>query len=251
MLAPEIFLRDLKRDGEGGVLILVHGYNTDVVHAIAWARSLPLLINSHDTTLLFRWPSPGNPVDFKGDQWRAFLSGSGLAILLSRLNGFPSNANPPIDVIAFSLGNIVLARAMASTVRAPLRRVVLLAPAVDETLVREVAMWGSRPTERTTVYVSGRDVALWFARHFGEHPPGPATRGLGEWDIIDVSDVCIPSLSDRFNFLSKIEKSHYYFSCPAVARDAELVLSGIDPEHRGLERTSGGWRLPRPMAMAK
>jgi esterase/lipase superfamily enzyme len=243
MLTRTTFLGDMQRDGQSGILVLVHGYNTDVPRAIAWARDLPKLINSHTATLLFRWPSTGDLFDFKSDKWRAFMSGSALAILLSHLQTLPPGSKPPIDIIAFSLGNLVLARAIVSTVGEPVRRIILLAPAVDETLVREVAMWGQQPTEGTTVYVSGRDIALWLARRLGEHPPGPTTLSLGKWDIVDVSAVCVPSLSERFHFLSKVEKSHYYLSCPTVAHDAELILSGLDPVSRGLEKTTAGWRL--------
>lgn len=248
MSQPDAFRGHLQRDSEHGVLMLIHGYNTDVEDAVKWAPDLVRRLGSEATPLLFRWTSAGRLLAFDRDKFYAFGSGPGLSILLRHLQPFERGAAPkPVDLVAFSMGNLVLARGLVSMPHGALRHVILLAPAVDEDLARDVAIWGTRPTGTTTVYVSGQDLALWWARRIGERPPNPRTSRLGSWDIVDVSGVCTPSLLERLRLLSKIQKSHYYFSCDLVARDARLALSGASPQSRGLQRTSTGWRIRLPV----
>lgn len=244
MSAPDAFDRDLQRDGRRGVLMLIHGYNTDVDDAVKWAQDMSMRLGTQATPLLFRWTSAGDLLAFGRDKFYAFGSGPGLSILLNHLRAFDGGLKQtPIDLVAFSMGNLVLARALISMPPEALRHVILLAPALDESLATKVAMWGSRPSGTTTVYVSGHDVALWWARRLGERPPSPLTSRLGSWDIVDVTSVCSPSLIARFRLMHKFQNSHDYFSCAPVVRDARLALSGVSAESRGLTKTATGWQL--------
>lgn len=243
MSRPGAFHRDLHRDATHGVLMLVHGYNTDVENAVEWARDMPRRLGTQATPLLFRWTSAGRLLAFKSDQFHAFGSGPGLSTLLNHLRTSGDSNQTPVDLVAFSMGSLVVARALVSMPPEGLRHVILLAPALDESLARKVAMWGTRPSGTTTIYVSGHDIALWWARRLGVRPPSKESSDLGWWDVVDVSSACSPSLIARLRWVSKVDNSHDYFSCASVVQDARLALSGVSAKRRGLVKTRTGWRV--------
>ena len=93
------------------------------------------------------------------------------------------------------------------------------------------------------MYESNRDLALRAAGILGGDPLGRALKEVPGWNVVDVSNSCVPSFWAFLEPASTIEKSHYYLRCQAVARDMELVFTGASPEQRGLKPAEGIWRL--------
>lgn len=242
------------------VTFFVHGYNNGWADAAARYKSICDQLYSGPTGLglciNFDWPSLGSVIDYLPDREHAADCASDLATVLSELYEWllgkqnaagqnPANAcKAKVSVIAHSMGNYVLQKAMATVwtrKNQPLlvslvNQLVMVAADVDNDLFEPTASDGpdgnavANLTYRITVLYSGRDAVLGASaglKHFGTRRLGrsglavrPPTGTDNVWD-----NDCSSFFPDSVGAMS-IHSA--YFDTPDVMKLIGDILRGLD-----------------------
>lgn len=158
-------------------------------------------------------------------------------------------AHPPnLYVVAHSMGNRVLARAIERITAelapfpASSRTLVLAAPDVNQPQFAAVSGSMTRLFQRRTVYVSDTDIALQVSRIVNNEPRVGQRHPLGiggEFEIVDATGA-----------RDSIIGNSSFVDYDSIALDiAKAALQAIPAEKRGLSSTQDGdkivWRLPQ------
>ena len=213
-----------------GVLLFVHGYNNSFEEAALRAGQLAYDLAFPGPTVLFSWPSDGNPLPYFGDEEKARTAWRQMAEVLHVLTQLGPGV--PVYIVAHSMGNRVLTQGLAQLLRQRpgadknIRQIVLASPDIGEEEFRQRWIYELRSSSaaRYTMYASKQDlpVALSAWLH-GERRLGSGGRGiavLSGLDSIDASAIT----REWFGL------SHSYFG------DNETVLSDLFLViHHGLE----------------
>lgn len=220
---------DAAEHGKRHAVVFVHGYNVTFEGAAIRAAQIGVDLGI-EAMAFFSWPSRG--------RFGAYIP-DGEAIGMSELaiTDFLVNFAHQLDcdavhVIAHSMGNRGVLRAVERIrVSAHLRtgkkfsQFVLAAADVDADSFRALSHAYAAVAERTTLYVSSRDLALRFSRflhdfsRIGFWPPVAIVPGI---DTVSVSDVDVLSLG------------HGYVATlrPVLSDLHELLFTGLPPERR-------------------
>jgi esterase/lipase superfamily enzyme len=128
-------IEDTNNEQQKHVSILLHGYNETWTDAVKLYQSIQGNLYADTDGLgqliLFTWPSQGHTWDYLPDRDEAASSRSGIAQVFVNLHDFlvaaqraaakPNGSSPPcrakISVIAHSMGNFVLQKALASAAK--------------------------------------------------------------------------------------------------------------------------------------
>jgi len=194
--------------GKPGILVFVHGYDTDFADAALRAGQLAFDLKFGGATVLFSWPSRGSILDYTVDEQSAEWSVPDMQAVLASLAVLAPGT--PIYVIAHSMGNRVATRAFKAMLEkdrsqgAAFRELVLAAPDVDaDVFRREIgpAILGMGP--RVTLYASSNDKALAASRgvHGGYHRLGESGKDLvilKNLDTVDASGVSTEMLGHSY-----------------------------------------------------
>ena len=199
------FLQDVRRTlseraphfGRRDVLVYLHGYHTTFEEAAIRAGQLGADLNVPGLTAFYSWPSKGNLLGYLADEAAIEDSEADIEeflVCLSRDTGAER-----VHIIAHSMGNRGLLRAIqritsAASAKADVRfgQIFLAAPDVDVGTFRKIAVAYGGLADRTTLYVSSRDKAVWMSLllhmfpRVGYAPPITVLRGV---DTIEVSAV--------------------------------------------------------------
>lgn len=194
--------------GNPGILVFVHGYDTDFGDAALRAGQLAFDLKFGGATVLFSWPSRGSMLDYTADEQSAEWSVPDMQAVLDSIATLAPGT--PVYVIAHSMGNRVATRAFKAMLEkdrsraASFRELVLAAPDVDaDVFRREIgpAILGMGP--RVTLYASSNDKALAASRsvHGGYHRLGESGNGLvvlKNLDTVDASTVSTEMLGHSY-----------------------------------------------------
>lgn len=175
--SPEFLRRlgaELGSSPERQLLVFVHGFNVDFSSAIKRTAQIAYDLAFPGVPVAYTWPSQaklspvayvkdGNAADATVPHLREFLT------LLAQQTGATR-----IHVIAHSMGNKVLAHALADMAADPrlasskplFSEVMLTAPDIDEDVMRDLSARFVRLGERFTLYASSGDEALVASHEF-------------------------------------------------------------------------------------
>ena len=256
-LPRDAFIGDLRaalEESESrGILLYVHGFNTDFGRSMRRAAQLAHDLDYDGVAMAFTWPSAGTMGGYLADLNNADWAVPHLAETL-RLLARDAGAER-IDLIAHSMGSRLLIQALDQLARdraatdPPLfGEVIFAAPDVDSEIFA-AAVARLRPlVGRFTLYVSGNDVALATSRRLAGDYPRAGESGRGMVVIADLDTVDASAVGDDLF-------GHEYFGESApVMNDIRLLLrDGADAAERPrLERDfhlgRSYWRLQPPAA---
>jgi len=175
-----------------GALVFIHGYNTSFDEAIVRAAQLQTDLKMNGRIICYSWPSQARLLGYGADAAIVEASEKHLMDALQLLVGV--SAHPFIHIMAHSMGNRALLRALSSlhiggTVFS-LGQIILAAPDVGQALFKH--LYGAYPAhgQRCTIYASKHDRALMGSRFIhargraGYIPPLMVLSGI---DTVDSS----------------------------------------------------------------
>jgi esterase/lipase superfamily enzyme len=185
--------------GKPGVLLFIHGYNVSFAGAAMRTAQLAYDLGFAGAAVFFSWPSRGELIPYISDEQAAEWSAHDVKTVLAELASLGPDV--PVYVIAHSMGNRVLTRALKDlatqdrTQLAAFKEIALTAPDIDaDVFKREIApaVLGKGP--RVTLYASSNDVALVASRklHGGYRRLGesdPEVLVMKDMDTVDASNI--------------------------------------------------------------
>jgi esterase/lipase superfamily enzyme len=211
------------------ILIYIHGYNVKFREAAIRAAQIGFDLKVPGAMALFSWPSRGELSAYLQDADSVAASETSIVEFLSRITKAAGNAR--INLIAHSMGNLGLVRALNSALAheklAGVRfgQIFLAAPDVDAKLFRALASVYPRCSEKTTLYVSSADAALFASRWLhknqrtGYSPPVLIVPGI---DTVEATKVDVDWLGHG-----------YYAAAAGVLYDMAILLrSNLSPDQR-------------------
>jgi esterase/lipase superfamily enzyme len=212
------------------ILLFIHGYNVSFQQAVIRAGQMGADLNVLGATALFSWPSKGRARSYPADEASVAPSAKYLSGFLQDLAA--KAGAEQVHVVAHSMGN----RAFLSALSSMLAKVAestalrfnqffLAAPDIDVREFKQLASAYAKLSERTTMYVSAKDKALWGSKllheypRAGYHPPVTVVDGV---DTIEVSNIDVSFLGHS-----------YIAQAEDVLRDMySLMLANPSPERR-------------------
>jgi esterase/lipase superfamily enzyme len=163
----------LSVDDKQGLLFL-HGYQTKFEDAARRTAQLKVDLSHAGPAAFFSWPSLGDAVGYAGDE--AAIEGSELALREFLVDFAARSGATAVHIIAHSMGNRGLLRAMDTISRAAksasrvrFGQLFLAAPDVDVDLFKHLAMAYAKLSVRATLYVTNNDKALGLSRGFHKY----------------------------------------------------------------------------------
>jgi len=223
----------LRRCGESErqALVFLHGYSCSFEGAALRTAQIAADLKPPGIAAFFSWPSKGNLLGYLLDEARIEASEGAITDFLTSL---ATNVGAKrVHVIAHSMGNLGLLRAMDKTLNRAARasavqfgQVFLAAPDVDVALFRQLAVAYPQLSVRTTIYISPRDWAVRVSRllrlraaRVGFAPPVTVMPGM---DTVWVPDFHLDLLGHS-----------YYAKAAGVLNDmAELLRRDDAPSAR-------------------
>jgi esterase/lipase superfamily enzyme len=228
---------------ERDAVIFVHGYNVAFEEAALRAAQIGFDLSVKGGMAFFSWPSQGALSKYASDE--ASIEASELAIMQFMIDFAMRSGAPRVHIIAHSMGNRGVLRAVdriatraQEITGVKFGQIILAAADVDADTFRNLCAAYVRVSQRTTLYVSTRDLAVeasqWlhtFPRA-GLLPPIMIVPGI---DTINVTNADLTALGHG-----------YVAEARGVLQDMhQLLVHGDAPERRfGLEqgRTAAGER---------
>ena len=154
-----------------------------------------------------------------------------------------------MHLIAHSMGNRGLLRAftsvvdrISSSIDVPLKQIFLAAPDVDVELFRRLAAAYATVAERTTMYVSGKDKALWSSGIVHDYPRAgyaPPVTVVSGIDTVEVTNIDLSFLGH--GYIAEVQR---------VLQDMKVLMeTNVPPPRRfGLQACSNSdkaiyWRM--------
>jgi len=221
--------------------VFLHGYNVGFAEAARRAAQIGFDLQVPGPMCFFAWPSKARLFGYAADAASVEASEPAITDYLATLSSL--NGVSRVDVIAHSMGNRGLLRAIQrilanaeSAGRVKFGHFILAAPDVDCAVFKDLAALYNRLAQRTTLYISDRDKALWLSRFLyrnpraGFAPPVTVVDGI---DTVHVSNVDLTLLGHG-----------YVAEAREVLHDMHaLLVHGAEPSARmGLRpnRTSDG-----------
>jgi esterase/lipase superfamily enzyme len=222
-LEKDQFFAQLKQSmNEKGksLLVFIHGYNVSFDDAARRTAQMSFDLKFAGAPVFYSWPSYSNWYRYPDDATNIELSVSQIQSFLQQLA--KDSQAESINVIAHSMGNVGLTRALASMneARPIFNQVVLAAPDIDaEVFRKEIAPNIKDKARRITLYTSKTDLALVASRYFNARSAlGDSSHGaiaLAGIDTIDATSVD-----------SSLLGHSYYGSNVNVLDDISNLLSG-------------------------
>jgi esterase/lipase superfamily enzyme len=230
---PEIFFCETRRyalrSDERDALVFVHGFNTSFEDAVRRTAQLAYDLGFQGPALAFSWPSQARLelMSYNKDRRNAELSADALRSVLLDLS---RKANVQrINVIAHSMGNLVLTEALAAMAseNANIRQIALLAPDIDTEIFRRLALKFTQSRAHITLYASSADLALVASQKFAGYPRA----GQGGENIVVVPG--IDSIDASNVDTSLVGGRHqYYADNSQILSDLYSLFRGNMPDKR-------------------
>ena len=200
-------LEDLTPDARD-VLVFVHGFNVTFEEAALRAAQIACDLQFPGTTAFFSWPSKGSadPSSYSADG--ACMENSEGAIADFLCSCADQTGANRVHVIAHSMGNRGLLRALTGIVDRAARssgarfgHFILAAPDVDRGTFLRLAAAYHRVAQHTTLYVSGKDRALQASALLHDAPRvgfSPPVTVVANIDTIEVQNVDLTLLGHGY-----------------------------------------------------
>ncbi|MGY4294596.1 esterase/lipase superfamily enzyme [Bradyrhizobium sp. i1.4.4] len=211
-------------------VVLVHGYNVSFESAALQAAQIGYDLSINGAMAFFSWPSRGALADYLVDEDLVEQSEGAIAGFL--VDFATKSGADVVHVIAHSMGNRGVLRAInrvaqlaEKNTKLRFGQVALAAADVNSNTFRSLCDAYSRVAKRTTLYVSGGDLAIRAAvllRKFprvGLLPPVFVAPGI---DTVNVSNVD----------LGDIGHSYIAEAREVLADLYDFLLNGTPPERR-------------------
>ena len=216
-----------RKEGLRNVLVYIHGYNADFKESVIRAAQLGTDLKVEGVTALFSWPSKGNPFQYIADTASIDASEKLLEEFLVRI--LDESGAEEVHVLAHSMGNRGLIRSIERVAEAlgpeepGFGQIFLAAPDVDKQEFERIAAVYPTISERTTLYVSDKDLAIWISRlplgydapRAGYYPPVTVVPYI---DTVSVSKIDMTVLGHS-----------YYSKAKAVLYDMYELLNHNTP----------------------
>lgn len=223
---------DLIRKSKGKkAFIFIHGYNVTFEDAAKRTAQIAYDLNFDGAPVFYSWPSQGT-FDYIVDEQNIEWAQTDLNFFLNDF--FEKSGAQNIYLIAHSMGNRALTRAVASllanpTFKSRLKEVILAAPDIDaEVFRRDIAPALSVPGNPvTTLYASSKDIALVASRKVHGSPrAGDSGDGL----------IVVPGIEtiDVTNVDTSFFGHSYYAENTSIISDIFYVLQGLNADQRSL-----------------
>lgn len=228
-------------------MVFLHGFNVAFEEAAIRAAQIGYDLRVTGPTAFFSWPSKGLVSSYPADE--ASIEASERAIADFLIEFCENCGTGDVHVVAHSMGNRGLLRALQRIAadaerrgKLKLKQIVLAAPDVDRDLFLDLAHLYSTFAERTTLYASARDVAVFLSANVH----GAARAGYFEPYTIapGVDTVAVP------DFDVDILGHGYFATAAALLNDIYNLFRGNAPPPRqrmtALATSDGRcWRLQR------
>ncbi len=217
---------DARDDADRAALVFIHGFNVVFDDAAYRTAQISYDLGFHGVPMMYSWPSQGKLRAYDGDEETTDWSAPHLQAFLERVAR--ESGAKHINVIAHSMGNRVLTRALFALGREPdiqpmFENVIMAAPDVNAYIFLDQLWPGiKRAAKRFTLYASSDDEALRASKsakgrsdfqRLGE--AGPKIVVVDGLDTIDATgidtsllghsyvDSCAPVLSDLGMLIEK------------------------------------------------
>jgi esterase/lipase superfamily enzyme len=190
--------------GKRNALVFIHGYNVSFEGAARSAAQLGCDLKM-PMTAFYSWPSKGSLLGYLADGGSIEASEKHIANFLTE---FVKVAQADrVHIIAHSMGNRGLLRSIEKIARnfqgqvKPFNQIILAAPDVEPTLFENEATTYQSIADRTTLYISKKDKALWASSlihtnsRTGFSPPVTIVPAI---DTIDVSNTDLSLLGHGY-----------------------------------------------------
>lgn len=219
-----------KTDELAHAMVFIHGFNVSFEEAAIRAAQLGVDLKVPGCTAFFSWPSRGTVEDYMVDEATIEASEEYLTEFLTQ---FASGCGADkIHIIAHSMGNRGLLRALqrvvgraeeSSTIR--FGQIFLAAPDIDRDLFLSLSHLYRRVAEKTTLYSSRRDLAVWASKKL--HSAARA----GYFEPYTVADGVDSIVVPDFNL--DLLGHGYFAEAEALLYDIRnVMLSSRPPEQR-------------------
>jgi esterase/lipase superfamily enzyme len=218
--------------GGKGILLFVHGYNVSFEDAALRSAQLSMDLAFQGASVFFAWPSRASLKQYAADQKAAIDSVPDLKRVIIELTTIAAGA--PVYIVAHSMGNEVLVRALKDFWRDEknnsrtdvLKEVVLTAPDVNAEEFERDAQSILKDHPRFTLYASANDRALMLSRQLS------GTRRLGDADeritVLPLMET-IDASTVKTDFLGH---SYYGDSATLLSDLFYLIRTGFKPDDR-------------------
>lgn len=164
-----------KSVGQTHALIFIHGYNVSFESAAIRAAQIGFDLDVIGPTAFFSWPSQARIAGYAADE--ASIEASEDAIRAFLVEFASGSAADKVHIVAHSMGNRGLVRALqriASDASAQSKvrfgQIFLAAPDIDRDLFLGLAHLYPKFGERTTLYASSSDKAVWLSQALHSAP---------------------------------------------------------------------------------
>ena len=219
--------------GQKCVLVYIHGYKNSIECSAMRAAQLAIDLEVPGVTAFYSWPSKDAAGGYTADAASVEASEKHVLKFLERM--LDETGTEKVHVIAYSMGNRVMARVAQKLLEKPDRRfgqIILAAPDVDAEAFEDLAQAYPKLSERTTLYVSKKDMALEASNWVHDFPRAgymPPVMVVPNIDTVEVTSIDVSVLR------------HGY------AAESELVLADIAALTRTnpAPRERGGLRITR------
>jgi esterase/lipase superfamily enzyme len=235
-LAEEAFWQSIRdelakeAESDRAALVYLHGFNVSFETAAVRAAQIGFDLKVPGLTAFFSWPSRGRVSGYVSDGTSIEASERHIAEFLTRFA--QDSGATRVHLIAHSMGNRGLLRSIQRIARqatdaAKVRfgQIFLAAPDVDSQTFADLARLYSQVSERTTLYVSSKDLALAGSSIVNDYPRAgfiPPVTIVDGIDTIEVSSVDLTMLGHG-----------YYGGAEGVLYDMhELLLHNVPPQRR-------------------
>lgn len=233
------------KPNERDITVFVHGFNSTQAETAFRAAQLSNDIGIPGATIIYSWPSQGNPLGYAYDGDSVLFARDGLEQLLRNLRPGQSNR---IVLVAHSMGSqLVMETLRQIEIKTPgwskktLGAVVLMSPDLDVEVFRSQMNRIDPPPEPFIVMVSRKDGVLNLSQRLrGTHNRGR----LGNIaSLEEVSDLPI-QVVDTTDYADTAESGHFVAATsPAVLsilKSARQSAAAFDRETNPLQRILPG-----------
>jgi esterase/lipase superfamily enzyme len=179
------------------VVIFVHGYNVSFEGAALRAAQIGFDLSIKSAMAFFSWPSQGTLQGYAADEATIEASEEAITDFISDI--VERSGAEAAHIIAHSMGNRAILRSVNRIATKAERRtgkhfgqIILAAADVDVDLFKQLCTAYGQVADRTTLYISGRDLAVeastWLHRYprVGLMPPVIVAPGI---DTVSVTNI--------------------------------------------------------------
>lgn len=215
----------------GSAILFVHGYNVSFENAARRVAQIAYDLQFDGPVFAYSWPSRQAILGYASDRDTVDLTSEHLSQVLVTMSERLGGAK--LHVIAHSMGNMVLLRALSTNQRTtatklPLGAIINAAPDVDPELFDQFSKPIRSAGGTFTVYASSTDRALLVSGILRTYNPigyigseGPVT--LSGVDVIDIANAGTTIFSLNHDV---------YASSPIITADMRKLIGGIRPPDR-------------------